>query len=97
MISLKVDEDVKKQAQAVAKAMGLSLSALVNTQLAHVARTKRLEIDLLDIRPEPQTPKTAKIIKEIEAEIERGETYGPFDSDEASTFLNSNSPRTLNL
>lgn len=80
MISLKVDEDVKKQAQAVAKAMGLSLSALVNIHLAQIARTKRLEIDLLDIRPEPQTAKTAKIIEQIEAEIDRGEVYGPFES-----------------
>lgn len=96
MISVKVDGDAKRGAQAVAKEMGLSLSAVINSHLHQIARSRRLEIDL-DIRPEPQTAKTAKIIEEIEAEKARGEVYGPFEAEEALEFLDSNSPKTLDL
>lgn len=77
MISVKVDEDAKQKAQAVAKQMGLSLSALINSHLHQVARERRLVIDL-DIRLEPQTETTTAVINDIEDELSK-EQYEDFE------------------
>lgn len=81
VISVKLDKDVKVSAQEVAKSAGLTLSTLVNAYLRQVAATRRIEI----YAPEPMTPKLEKLIAEVEAELERGETVGPFES--AEDFL----------
>jgi len=81
VLTVKVDEDVKKSAQEVAKSAGLTLSALVNSYLRQVSATRRIEI----YAPEPMTPKMEKIIGRIEKEIEAGETVGPFKT--ADEFL----------
>jgi addiction module RelB/DinJ family antitoxin len=46
LISLRVDKKFKADAQAVAKELGLSLSALVNGLLKHVVRTGKVEFEL---------------------------------------------------
>lgn len=79
--SIKLDEDVKRQAQAVAKSAGLTLSALVNSYLRQVAATRRIEL----YAPEEMTPKLEGLIAEVEASITKGETVGPFDT--AEDFL----------
>ncbi len=46
LISLRVDRQFKADAHAVAKELGLSLSALVNSLLKHVIRTGKVEFEL---------------------------------------------------
>lgn len=76
VISVKIDKDVKASAQEVAKSAGLTLSTLVNSYLRQVAATRRIEI----YAPEPMTPKLEKLIAEVEAELKKGDTVGPFDN-----------------
>lgn len=75
-ISVRLDEDVKNSAQAVASSAGLTLSALINSYLRQVASTRRIEL----YAPEPMTPKMEKLIAGIEAEISAGKMSKPFDS-----------------
>lgn len=68
VVSIKLDEEVKKGAQAIARDSGLTLSALVNSYLTQVISTRRIEI----YAPEPMTPKLEKLIAEVESEIQSG-------------------------
>ena len=43
-VNLKIDDNVKKNAQRRAKELGLSLSAVVNATLSQFARTGELEL-----------------------------------------------------
>ena len=52
VISLKVDEITKKQAQELAARMGLSLNSVLKVFLKQFIRTKRINIDLNIIPPE---------------------------------------------
>lgn len=90
-ISIKVDEDVKRQAQQVAKDAGLTLSSLVSAYLTNIAATRRIEI----FAPEPMTPKLEKLIAEVEAERKRGKTYGPFKT--AEEMIESLREETKNI
>jgi addiction module RelB/DinJ family antitoxin len=74
VISVKVDPEVKKSAQEVAKSAGISLSTLVNAFLRQVAATRRIEL----YAPEPMTPKLEKLIAEVEAERNAGQASEPF-------------------
>ena len=76
VISVKVDDSVKKQAQDVASHAGISLSALINSYLTQVIATRRIEL----YAPEPMTKKLEKLIAEVEKERHAGKTAGPFDS-----------------
>lgn len=75
-ISIKVDEDVKRQAQKVASDAGLTLSALVSSYLTNIAATRRIEL----FAPEPMTPRLEKLIAEVEKERQDGKISKPFDS-----------------
>ncbi len=81
VISVKLDKQVKDSAQEVAKSMGLTLSALINSYLRQVSVTRRVQL----YAPEVATPKMEKLLAEIEADIKRGDTVGPFNS--AQEFL----------
>ncbi len=85
-ISVKVDEDVKKTAQEIARSTGMSLSTLVNTYLHQLANTRRIEL----YAPEPMTPQMERIIAEAEREIANGETIGPFSVEEFISYLEKN-------
>lgn len=76
VISVKVDEDVKESAQAIAKSMGISLSSLVNSYLRQVSATRRVEL----YAPEEMTPQLEQLVAEVEKERSAGLTAGPFDS-----------------
>lgn len=76
VISVKVDEDVKESAQAIAKSMGISLSSLVNSYLRQVSATRRVEL----YAPEEMTPQLEQLVAEVEKERSAGLAVGPFDS-----------------
>lgn len=46
VINIKTDLEVKREAQRIAKKLGVSLSALINGYLRQIIRTKRVEFSL---------------------------------------------------
>lgn len=85
ILSLKTKKQVKELAQMRAKQLGIPLGTLVNAFLRDLGQTGEVRFTIA----EPITPKMAKIIEAMRAEISNGETYGPFDIDEAEDFLDS--------
>ncbi|MGH7237152.1 MAG: type II toxin-antitoxin system mRNA interferase toxin, RelE/StbE family [Candidatus Saccharimonadales bacterium] len=83
VLSLKTKKQVKELAQMRAKQLGIPLGTLVNAFLRDLGQTGEVHFTI----SEPVTPKMAKIIEEMRAEVARGETYGPFDLGEAEAFL----------
>lgn len=75
VISVRIDDDVKKSAQEVAESAGLSLSTLVNAYLGQVAATRHIDL----YAPEPMTPRLEKLIAGSEKEIKEGKVSGSFD------------------
>jgi DNA-damage-inducible protein J len=67
-VTIKIDSNVKNEAQKLAKSLGLSLSAIVENKLKEVIRDRRVifeeELVLND--------KTLKELAEIEADIKAG-------------------------
>lgn len=59
VINIKTEPSTKKQAQKIASDFGLSLSALINTYLKHVVRTKKIELDLGE-KPSPRLIRSMK-------------------------------------
>lgn len=84
IVNVKVDEQVKKRAQAVAGSFGIPLSTLVNAYLMELAETGQIHFSAVEI----MTPQMEKVIEEAEKEIKAGETSGPFETtEEAINYL----------
>jgi len=84
ILNVKVDEQVKKRAQAVAGSFGIPLSTLVNAYLMELAETGQIHFSAVEV----MTPKMEEIIESAEKEIKAGETVGPFESaEEAINYL----------
>lgn len=68
-VTIKIDKDLKDEAQKLAKNLGLSLSAIVENKLRQAVRERRIVFE-----EEPLVPnaKTAKILEEIEEDIKAG-------------------------
>ncbi len=73
-VNLKIDNDVKKQAQKKAKDLGLSLSSVVNATLKQFARSGELS---LSSTPR-MTPYLEELVLEARKEYAEGKTSGPF-------------------
>jgi len=76
ILNVKVDEQVKKRAQAVAGGFGIPLSTLVNAYLIELANTGQIHFSTV----EPMTEKMEKIIEIAQKEIVQGDTSGPFEN-----------------
>ena len=75
-VNLKIDNDVKIQAQKKAGELGLSLSAIVNATLKQFSRTGELK---LSTAPKI-TEYLENIVIEARQEFTKGETSGPFNT-----------------
>jgi len=86
VINFKTDADVKKEAQEIAKEMGISLSAVLNMYLTKFVREKKLDIKVEKISNFNE--QTQKDILEAEADRKAGrlKSYSP---DEALEFVRS--------
>ena len=85
-VNLKIDSNIKKNAQKRAKELGLSLSSVVNATLSQFARTGELE---LSSAPK-MTPYLENLVKEARKEYKRRQFSGPFKTArEAVDHLNS--------
>lgn len=76
VISVKVDENVKKQAQAVAGSVGLRLSTLINAYLTELAQTGQVHFTSVEM----MTPELEDKLAIAEEEVQKGETIGPFST-----------------
>lgn len=68
IVNVKVDPNIKRQAQKVAGEMGLSLSALVNGFLKHLVKTKTVTFSA----SEEPTPYLLRVLKESKEDIKAG-------------------------
>jgi addiction module RelB/DinJ family antitoxin len=93
-ITVKIDADVKEQAQRLAKRLGLSLSTVVENKLREVVSERRVVFE------EEFVPnkKTAKELEQIEADIKAGRNLSePFNTfEELEAHLNSLSHASSN-
>lgn len=76
VINIKTEEKTKKQAQEVARDLGLSLSTLINAYLKEIIKTKRVEFSL-DEKPSPYL---IKILKNAERNLKAGKGSPVFDN-----------------
>jgi len=84
ILNVKVDEQVKKRAQAVAGSFGIPLSTLVNAYLMELAETGQIHFSAVEV----MTPQMEKIIEAAQKEIKAGDTAGPFETtEEAVNYL----------
>lgn len=74
VLNVKVDEQIKKQAQIVAGSFGIPLSTLVNAYLTELATTGQIHFSAIEI----MNPKMEKLIEQAEKEIAAGEVSEPF-------------------
>ena len=74
VISIKIDKNLKSEAQEVVKSAGLTLSSVVNSYLRQLVATRRIEI----YSPEQMTPKLETLISEVEGEVKTGNVSKKF-------------------
>jgi len=82
-LTLKTKKQVKELAQMRAMQLGIPLGTLINAFLRDLGQTGEVHFTIA----EPITPKMAKIIDEMRTDIANGDTYGPFNIEEAEAFL----------
>jgi hypothetical protein len=83
ILSLKTKKQVKALAQLRSQQLGIPLGTLVNAFPRDLGQTGEVHFTI----SEPITPKMAEIIDEMRLEIANGDTYGPFNIEEAEAFL----------
>ena len=87
LINIKTDTTVKKEAQKIAKELGVPLSTVVNAYLKEFVRelSVRLSLD-----PQPR-PEVAKALREASEDFKKGKNIsGPFKTaEEMIKSLNS--------
>lgn len=88
MLNIKTDRKLKKEAQKVAKEMGLPLSVLVNQSLKKLIESREVTFSA----PLIPNAKTGRELKKALAEIKAGEykNWPTFETaEEMITYLNS--------
>lgn len=84
ILNVKVDEEIKKKAQAVASSFGIPLNTLVNAYLRELAETEQIHFSAVEII----TPGMESLIEQGNKDIDAGEIVGPFTSSgEAISYL----------
>ncbi len=79
VLNIKTDVEVKKQAQKIARDIGLPLSTVVNAYLKEFIQDKRVIFSMHE-RP---SARLRKIIEEARKDLMSGNVEGPFDSVDA--------------
>jgi addiction module RelB/DinJ family antitoxin len=87
-LHIKIEPDIKEQAQQVALELGLSLSAVTKALLKQFIRTKRLSVGASD-RPEIPNARTQKVLKQAEEDIKAGRTLSFKTGREALSYIDS--------
>lgn len=74
VIITKTDPEVKAKAQAIAKELGLSLSAIMNGWLRQLIRTKKVTFEAESYEP---TPRLERVINKAEKDLKEGKHFSP--------------------
>ena len=73
VIHIKADKELKENAQAIAKRLGLSLSDVINASLRNFIRTR--EVVFSDVPT--MTPELEKLLDKVETDIKNGKNLSP--------------------
>ena len=80
VINIKTDPATKRDLQALAKELGLSVSTLINADIRRLLRERKIELDA-SLTP---TPYLEKIMREAEEDIKHNRNIsGPFETVDA--------------
>lgn len=79
IINIKTQPETKAKAQAIAKAIGVSLSSLLNAYLKQFIKTKRIAFSADDEIP---NKRTLAIMKQAEKDYKKGNTSPAFKTGE---------------
>ncbi len=94
VINVKTDPKLKRDAQKVAKQLGLSLSSVVNAQLKELVRTKSITLSVYSEKPSPYL---IKLLEESEKDVAKGFVSPRFNTaDDAIAWLNDPKARYEN-
>ena len=87
VINIKTDKEVKKNAQELARQLGLSLSDVLNASLRNFIRTREVYFSAIP----RMTPEFEKLLGPIEEDIKHGRNLSPaFSSpEEMDKYLDS--------
>ncbi|MFA5001213.1 MAG: type II toxin-antitoxin system RelB/DinJ family antitoxin [Candidatus Paceibacterota bacterium] len=85
VINIKTNPKIKKQAQAVASDLGLSLSAVINAYLRQLVRDRRVEYEM-EGHP---SPLLVSSIEEARADYKNGKAFSFNNNEEALRFLDT--------
>ena len=87
MLNVKVDKDIKKEAQTIIKELGLTMSSVMNNALREVVRKKSVTFGEPPYIP---NAKTARELLQASKDIREGKNMSPmFDNvEDAIAFLN---------
>ena len=73
LINIKTDTKVKKEAQKIAKELGVPLSTVVNAYLKEFVRERSVRLSL---DPQPR-PEVAKMLREASEDFKKGRNVSP--------------------
>ncbi len=76
MLNIKTDAKLKKQAQMLAKEIGVPLSIVINAELKRFVSERRVAL----YAPLIPNAQTLKMLEAAEEELKQGKAKGPFDS-----------------
>ncbi len=76
MLNIKTDATLKKQAQMLAKEIGVPLSIVINAELKRFVSERRVALQA----PLVPNAQTLKMLEAAEEELKQGKVKGPFDS-----------------
>ena len=87
MINIKADKEVKENAQAIAKELGMPLSVVINAFLKEFIRSRSVSFSAIP----RMTPYLENILDEVEKDIKTGKNMiGPFETtEEANAYLDT--------
>ena len=71
---IKLDHDVKAAAQKLARELGFSFSALINTQLKQLVRDKQVTLSL---KPRRMSVGLEELLAEVEQDIRKKKNLSP--------------------
>ena len=85
MMSIKIDKELKEQAQAISKELGLSMSSVISNYLKKLVQEREV---VFSQRLEPND-ETKKVLKEIAQKGYEKDSVGFDSSQEADEYLMS--------
>ena len=86
VINIKTDPKLKQELKAVAKELGLSVGAIMNSYMRDLVRERRVVFSA----PPALNQRTRRLLESIDKDIRAGKNAsGPFSLDEAITHLRS--------